>query len=60
MIVDVEKWYYEITDTITGEALLVKASLPIKQEKLCDFLGLDGCTAVSVTKEYYEENVDDD
>ena len=48
-----EKWYYEIIDSSNID-------LPIKEEKVCSILGLDGFSAKMITKDEYEKNTDDE
>ena len=56
-----EKWYYEIKDKETGETAFISAPLPIRQEKLCEFLGLDNFFVCSrtITKQEYDGEIDD-
>lgn len=54
-----QKWYYRITETESGEYCFATVSLPIKEEKLCEFLGLKGYTAKQISKEEYEEESED-
>ena len=40
---NLEKWYYKITDSNDNETeFYVSFDLPIKEDKVCSFLGLDG------------------
>lgn len=56
-----EKWYYKITSLIDNETeFYASFNLPINEEKVCSFLGLDGFSAKMITKEEYEQNTDDD
>ena len=56
-----EKWYYKIIDSNDSETeFYVSVDLPIKEEKVCSFLGLDGFSAKMITKDEYEQNTDDD
>lgn len=55
-----EKWYYEIIDSTNNEtAFYVSIDLPIKEEKVCSILGLDGFQAKMISKDEYEKNTDD-
>lgn len=49
-----QEWYYRIIEISTGEQYLSKANAPVKAEKLCELLGLDGYTAEGITKEEYD------
>lgn len=56
-----EKWYYEIIDSSNNETVFyVSIDLPIKEEKVCSILGLDGFSAKMITKDKYEKNTDDE
>lgn len=58
-----ECWYADLglaKETATGETFFCTCSIPIKAEKLLEVLYLDGYTARQVTKEYYDENVEDE
>lgn len=56
-----EKWYYKIINPINNETeFYVSFDLPIKEEKVCSFLGLDGFSAKMITKDEYEQNTEDD
>ena len=56
-----EKWYYKIINLIDNETVFyVSVDLPIKEEKVCSFLGLDGFSAKMITKNEYEQNTDDE
>ncbi len=52
-----EKYYYKIT-SIDGTEFYISTDLPLKSNKLCEFLGLDVSTAVEITKDefFYDEN----
>ena len=51
-----EKWYYEIIDSTNNETVFyVSIDLPIKEEKVCSILGLDGFSAKMITKDEYEK-----
>lgn len=51
-----EKWYYEIIDSSNNETVFyVSIDLPIKEEKVCSILGLDGFSAKMITKDEYEK-----
>lgn len=55
-----EKYYYKIINDTTNEIeCYVSVDLPVKPEKLCETLLLDGYHAEPTTKEDYEENTDD-
>lgn len=55
------KWYYKIIDPNDSETeFYVSVDLPIKEEKVCSFLGLDGFSAKMITKDEYEQNTDDE
>lgn len=54
-----QKWYYRLTDTESGECVFASANLPIKAEKFCGFIGLEGYTAEEISKEEYEQESDD-
>ena len=54
-----EKWYYRITEIKSGESVLASCSLPIKEEKLCELMGLEGYTAKAISKDEYEEESED-
>lgn len=56
-----EKWYYKIINLIDNETVFyVSVDLPIKEEKVCSFLGLDDFSAKMITKDEYEQNTDDE
>lgn len=56
-----EKWYYKIIDSNDNETeFYVSVDLPIKEEKVCSFLCLDGFSAKMITKDEYEQNTDDE
>lgn len=55
-----EKYYYKIINDTTNEIeCYVSVDLPVKPEKLCETLFLDGYHAEPTTKEDYEKNTDD-
>ena len=55
-----KKWYYKIIDSNDNETeFYASVNLPINEEKLCSFLGLDGFSAKMITKDEYEQNTDD-
>lgn len=56
---DEQKWYYRLTDNITCESFRACVNLPIKEEKFCEFLGLEGYAAKQISKEEYEEESED-
>lgn len=56
---DEQKWYYRLTEIQSGESVFASANLPIKEEKFCEFLGLEGYTAKQISKEEYEEESED-
>lgn len=52
-----KKYYYKIINDTTNETdLYVSVDLPVKPEKLCEILCLNGYRAEPTTKEEYEEN----
>lgn len=56
-----EKWYYEIINPINNETVFyVSFDLPVKEEKVCSFLGLNDFHAKMITKDEYEKNTDDE
>ena len=56
-----EKWYYKIIDSNDNETeFYVSVDLPIKEEKVCSFIDLDGFSAKMITKDEYEQNTDDE
>lgn len=58
---NLEKWYYKIIDPNDSETeFYVSVDLPIKEEKVCSFLGLDGFSAKMIPKDEYEQNTDDE
>lgn len=48
-----EKYYYKIININTGGELYATCDLPVKAEKLCEMLGLDGYRAEAISKEEY-------
>lgn len=55
-----DKFYYRIINDATNEAdFYVSVDLPIKPEKLCETLCLNGYHAEPATKEEYEENTEE-
>lgn len=56
-----DKFYYRITRKEDEEILFAAVGLPIKAEKLCEFIGLgDGFAAEQISKEEYEAGVDEE
>ena len=55
-----EKWYYEIINSNNETVFYVSIDLPIKEEKVCSILGLDGFSAKMITQDEYEKNTDDE
>ncbi len=58
-----DKWYYKLINDDTGETeAYLTASLPIKDDKILETLGLDGLgyRAESCTEEEYKQNADDE
>ena len=56
---DEQKWYYRLTDNITGESFLASVNLPIKEEKFCELIGLEGYAIKQISKEEYEGESED-
>lgn len=56
---DEQKWYYRLTDNITGESFLASVNLPIKEEKFCEFVGIEGYAVKQISKDVYEEESED-
>lgn len=54
-----EKWYYEIINSNNEAVFYASFDLPIKEEKVCSILGLDGFLAKMITKDEYEKNTDE-
>lgn len=55
-----DKFYYKIINDTTNEVeFYVSVDLPVKPEKLCETLCLEGYHAEPTTKEDYEENADE-
>lgn len=52
-----KNWYYKIVDNETGETkCCVEISWHIKPEALCEIIGIEGCHAVEITEDEYQEN----
>ena len=51
--------YYKIINDSTGDELYAKCNLPVKAEKLCDILGVEGYHAESISKEEYDSEAND-
>lgn len=54
-----EKWYYKIINSNNETVFYASFDLPIKEEKVCSILGLDGFSAKMITKDEYEKNTDE-
>lgn len=54
-----EKYYYKIINESTGEDFYAECSLPVKAEKVCDILELDGYRAEAISKEEYDAEDDE-
>ena len=55
-----EKFYYQIVNDATNEVdFYVSVDLPVKPEKLCETLCLNGYSAEPTTKEEYENNTEE-
>lgn len=55
-----EQYYYRIININTGDDYYAKCDLNFKADKLCEFLGIDGYRAESISKEeYYTEPGDE-
>lgn len=51
-----DEYYYRIINISTGDDYYAKCDLPVKADKLCEILGLDGYRAEVISKkEYYAE-----
>lgn len=55
-----EQYYYKIINDNTGFEVYVKCDLNFKEDKLCEFLGLDGYHAEAISKEEYYAEADDE
>ena len=55
-----DEYYYRIININTGDDYYAKCDLPIKANKLCEILGLDGYRAEAISKEEYFAEVDDE
>lgn len=56
-----EKYYYGIINNATNEVeFYTSTDLPIKPEKLCELLGIDGYHARAATEEEYKGQCGDD
>ncbi len=55
-----DKNYYKIINDNTGYEVYAECDLPFKADKLCEFLGLDGYHAETISKEEYYAEVDDE
>lgn len=55
-----KKWYYKFENGNEEETLYCAVNLPVKSEKIADFLGLEdfNYTVTQISKEEYEENTD--
>jgi len=50
-----DKFFYKIINDFTNLVrFYVSVDVPIQDDKVCEVLNLDGCHAVSVTKEEFE------
>lgn len=49
--------YYKLTCKKDGCVYYASCELPIKPEKICEFIGLDGYTAEIVSKEEYDKEI---
>lgn len=55
-----DKFYYKIINNTTNKTdFYVSVDLPVKPEKLCEILCLNGYRAESTTKEEYENNTEE-
>ena len=55
-----DKFYYKIINNTTNEVdFYVAVDLPVKPEKLCEILCLNGYRAEPTTKEDYENNTEE-
>lgn len=57
------KYYYEITDNKTKESLYVSVNLPVKADKLIEFMGIEavyknGAKVKRISKKKYEEETE--
>lgn len=52
--------YYKMINDSTGEEYYVSCNYPIKAEMLCEFLGLEGYHAESISEEEYRSETCDD
>lgn len=53
-----DKWYYELEELDGGEKVYISASVPIKPEKLCSFLGIEHlakCNGMITEEKYLAE-----
>ena len=48
-----DEYYYRIININTGDDYYAKCDLPVKADKLCEILGLDGYRAEVISKEEY-------
>ena len=56
-----ERWYYKIINSINDETVFYASfDLPVKEEKVCSILGLEGFYAKMITKDEYEKNTDEE
>lgn len=53
-----EQYYYKIINISTGDDYYAKCDLPVKADKLCKILGLDGYRAETISKEEYYVEAD--
>ena len=54
-----EQYYSKIIDISTGDEFYAKCDLPVKVDKLCEILGLDGYRAEAISKEEYFAEADE-
>lgn len=54
-----DEYYYRIINISTGDDYYAKCDLPVKADKLCEILGLDGYRAETISKEEYYAEADE-
>lgn len=54
-----DEYYYRIINISTGDDYYAKCDLPVKADKLCEILGLDGYRAEVISKEEYYAEADE-
>lgn len=57
--VNEEKFYYKLTNSITGDEIYAVGDKSVNEEALLELLGLANYTAERITKEEYDVEADD-